>query len=115
MKKPGRNEPCPCGSGKKYKHCCLGKAASQSIAYQPAEASTSAALQSALAHHGAGRLAEADAIYQQILGANPDHAEALHLSGVISHQRGNYEAAVSLINRAISLDSTEPRYFSNLG
>jgi SEC-C motif-containing protein len=24
--KPGRNEPCPCGSGKKYKHCCLLKA-----------------------------------------------------------------------------------------
>ena len=27
MKTPaiGRNEPCPCGSGKKFKHCCLGK------------------------------------------------------------------------------------------
>lgn len=24
--KVGRNEPCPCGSGKKYKKCCLGKA-----------------------------------------------------------------------------------------
>jgi hypothetical protein len=24
MNKPGRNDPCPCGSGKKYKHCCLG-------------------------------------------------------------------------------------------
>jgi len=24
--KPGRNDPCPCGSGKKYKHCCLGRA-----------------------------------------------------------------------------------------
>ncbi len=23
--KPGRNDPCPCGSGKKYKHCCIGK------------------------------------------------------------------------------------------
>ena len=23
--KVGRNEPCPCGSGKKYKHCCYGK------------------------------------------------------------------------------------------
>src|SRR5215213_8259169 len=23
MSKPGRNDPCPCGSGKKYKHCCL--------------------------------------------------------------------------------------------
>jgi hypothetical protein len=21
----GRNEPCHCGSGKKYKHCCLAK------------------------------------------------------------------------------------------
>ena len=23
MAKPGRNDPCPCGSGKKYKKCCL--------------------------------------------------------------------------------------------
>jgi hypothetical protein len=23
--RPGRNEPCHCGSGKKYKHCCLAK------------------------------------------------------------------------------------------
>lgn len=26
-KKPGRNEPCPCGSGKKYKQCCMRKRA----------------------------------------------------------------------------------------
>ena len=25
MPKPGRNDACPCGSGKKYKHCCLEK------------------------------------------------------------------------------------------
>jgi hypothetical protein len=25
MDKPGRNDPCPCGSGKKYKRCCLVK------------------------------------------------------------------------------------------
>ncbi len=25
VRKIGRNEPCPCGSGKKYKHCCLNK------------------------------------------------------------------------------------------
>ena len=24
-RKPGRNEPCHCGSGKKYKKCCIGK------------------------------------------------------------------------------------------
>ena len=28
--KPGRNEPCPCGSGKKYKNCCA-KAEAQSL------------------------------------------------------------------------------------
>ena len=25
LPKAGRNDPCPCGSGKKYKHCCLEK------------------------------------------------------------------------------------------
>jgi hypothetical protein len=25
--KIGRNDPCPCGSGRKYKHCCLNKSA----------------------------------------------------------------------------------------
>jgi len=25
VKEPGRNDPCPCGSGKKYKKCCMGK------------------------------------------------------------------------------------------
>ena len=30
-RKVGRNEPCPCGSGKKYKHCC-GRAGSPNVA-----------------------------------------------------------------------------------
>ena len=29
-KKIGRNDPCPCGSGKKYKHCCVDRANHQS-------------------------------------------------------------------------------------
>ena len=33
--KPGRNDPCPCGSGKKYKHCCL--IAETNSASEPAE------------------------------------------------------------------------------
>jgi len=24
--RPGRNDPCPCGSGKKFKRCCIRKA-----------------------------------------------------------------------------------------
>ncbi|HEX6973159.1 MAG TPA: SEC-C metal-binding domain-containing protein [Vicinamibacterales bacterium] len=29
---PGRNEPCHCGSGKKYKHCCIEKDAQAAVA-----------------------------------------------------------------------------------
>lgn len=34
--KTGRNDPCPCGSGKKYKNCCLGKQSepSQTLYYR---------------------------------------------------------------------------------
>ena len=28
MAKIGRNDPCPCGSGKKYKRCCINRDAS---------------------------------------------------------------------------------------
>jgi SEC-C motif len=31
MAKVGRNEPCPCASGKKYKHCCEKKADSSKM------------------------------------------------------------------------------------
>ncbi len=34
MKKPGRNDPCPCGSGKKYKKCCLRQQQATPIDWQ---------------------------------------------------------------------------------
>jgi len=34
MSKIGRNEPCPCGSGKKYKKCCLNAVQSDELAYR---------------------------------------------------------------------------------
>lgn len=32
--KTGRNDPCPCGSGKKYKKCCLAKAEAEDFPYR---------------------------------------------------------------------------------
>ena len=29
-----RNNPCPCGSGRKYKRCCLGRAAREALAWK---------------------------------------------------------------------------------
>jgi hypothetical protein len=35
-KKISRNDPCPCGSGKKFKHCCLGKDIDWQVRQAPA-------------------------------------------------------------------------------
>ena len=69
----------------------------------------------ALAHHQAGRLAEAEAHYRQLLAAMPDHGGALHLLGVIAYQRGSPEMAVQLIERAIKRDGSDPSYFVSCG
>ncbi len=34
MKRVGRNDPCPCGSGKKYKTCCLASASASDFQYR---------------------------------------------------------------------------------
>lgn len=64
-------------------------------------------LNSALAHHSAGRLAEADERYREILQHAPDHPDALHLLGVIAHQTGQPKAAVALMRRALKI---KPKY-----
>lgn len=74
-----------------------------------------AALQSALAHHRAGRLPEAEASYRRILATQPADADAWHLLGVIAHQEGRHEAAVDLIARAVALQSRSPVFLNNLG
>lgn len=115
MKKISRNDPCLCGSGKKYKHCCERKDIVQAPNSHSREVSILIELQIAMAHHQDGRLAEAEAIYQQILRVETNHADALHLLGLIAHQRGNIEIAVDLIKKAINANPTEQRYHYNLG
>jgi tetratricopeptide (TPR) repeat protein len=53
------------------------------------------------AHHQAGRLDRAEALYRRALDKNPDDANALHLLGVIAYQRGEIGAALRLIERAL--------------
>ena len=73
------------------------------------------AFQIALQHHQAGRLAEAEAIYRQILTAAPQHADALHMLGVIAGQTGRSELAVDLIRQAIAFAPGVADFHSNLG
>jgi tetratricopeptide (TPR) repeat protein/SAM-dependent methyltransferase len=63
----------------------------------------------------AGRLAEAEALYHQILALAPGQPDALHMLGVVAYQRGDYDAAVDQIGRAIRAQPGVPHYHSNLG
>lgn len=77
-------------------------------------AETDRLLALAIDQHRAGRLAEAEHSYRQILQRDPGNADSLHLLGIIAHQRGEHEQAVDLIGRAIARKSFAPFHY-NLG
>jgi predicted TPR repeat methyltransferase len=59
--------------------------------------------------------AAAGAIYGRILEVVPDHADALHFSGVLAHQQARREEAVALIERSLELEPERADWHSNLG
>lgn len=113
MNKTGRNVPCPCGSGEKYKKCCARNPpapASQSTTISPR-----IAFQTALDHLRNGHLNQADAICQAVLQRTPRHADTLHLAGLIAYQQQNFENADAYIRQAIAIKPRENIFHLNLG
>ena len=78
-------------------------------------ATISEALAIAIQHHQAGRLQAAEQIYRQILAVEPNHADAIHLLGVIAPRSGKHEIAVEYIGRAIGLNGNVAAFHDNLG
>ncbi|NQW00263.1 MAG: tetratricopeptide repeat protein [Rhodospirillales bacterium] len=72
-------------------------------------------LATAVNAHQAGQWEQARDIYLQILALQPDHADALHLCGLIAFQNGDFAGAGDLINRAIAADPSVALYLENLG
>ena len=71
--------------------------------------------QEAVLLHRKGKLAQAQAIYIEILEAEPRHSDALHLLGVVAAQTGNAQRAVELITQAITLNPNNAAFYSNRG
>jgi tetratricopeptide (TPR) repeat protein len=135
MTKPGRNDPCPCGSGRKYKQCCLKRQEVPAVsAHERAPAPQT--LRLAAEHYRAGRLLQAEEACRQALRAEPDNPEALQLLDALSgqlaalhsdqgmslHAQGRLEAAAASYRKALALkpDFAEAHYnlgivFSELG
>ncbi|WP_042695475.1 tetratricopeptide repeat protein [Azospirillum sp. B506] len=66
-------------------------------------------------HHRAGRTAEAERLYRDVLDASPGHPDALHLLGIIALQSGRADEAVDRIAQAVAGDDSSPLFHANLG
>ena len=72
-------------------------------------------LREAVAHHQAGRLDEARAIYEEILRLDERNANALNLLGMVHHQQGRHDHAAELIARAVHAAPRVAGFQNNLG
>jgi predicted TPR repeat methyltransferase len=61
-----------------------------------------------------GRLTDAEALYREILTADPDRADALHYAGVLAYQQGRAEEATVLLEKSLDVDPNQPDCCSNL-
>jgi tetratricopeptide (TPR) repeat protein/2-polyprenyl-3-methyl-5-hydroxy-6-metoxy-1,4-benzoquinol methylase len=108
MNKPGRNDPCPCASGKKYRQCCgrfVERAAQTAVTH----------FNLALVLQSKDKINEAVEHYQQALSLRPDFPEALLNLGALSNAQGRLAAAVEYCQRALLLNPGLAEAHSNLG
>lgn len=87
--KPGRNDPCPCGSGKKFKKCCQDHLDSPDTA-RPASAGgpTPAEINHLIALYKAGEVAESERLVRLMLTDNPESGLAWKVLGVLLQAQG---------------------------
>jgi tetratricopeptide (TPR) repeat protein/SAM-dependent methyltransferase len=80
-----------------------------------AEPTAALSFDDAMLLHQNGQLDRAEAVYRRILAAEPEHAAALNLLGVIVHGKGQLRIAVELISRAIAIHGYVASFHTNLG
>ena len=110
--KVGRNDPCPCGSGRKFKHCCEGKI---ERVQPPAQASPRASPSPALKQRlralslaaeeraNAGRWGEAMSLFREIVQLDPQNSQAHHALGMSWLRCGRPAEAAASLKRALDL------------
>ncbi len=81
----------------------------------PPDPAIQARLRQAVALHRAGRLAEAESIYGEILRAQPGQFDCLHLLGVIAIQSRQPDKAVQLLDEAVRVNPDAAAAHNNRG
>ncbi len=77
------------------------------------DAAIAAELAAGLAHHKAGRLADAAPYYRRVLQARPDHAEANNLLGLVCLASGDSHGAAALLEKAAAAAPDNPQILCN--
>ena len=104
---PGRNAPCPCRSGKKFKRCCgLSR---------PTPGRDDRKLEQALAHLQNGLFSSAETLLVDLLESDPRNAMAHYLRGYAVLQSGRHADAAAAMQHAIELGLKDPAAFYHLG
>ena len=114
---PSRNDPCPCGSGRKFKHCCGALAAASPLPTDvPAAAPVTerppdpATLGVMLRQ---GRFAEAESQASQLLKSQPDSGTLWKILGVVLARQGR--DGLPALRRAAELLPDDAEAQRNLG
>jgi tetratricopeptide (TPR) repeat protein len=104
----GRNDPCPCGSGRKYKHCC-----GLLFAAAPGEGAQGL-VNAANALRARRQAGEAVPLYRRALLIDPTSAEAQNNLGSALLDLGQPAAAVECYRRASELRADNAEILCNL-
>ena len=115
MKRAGRNDPCPCGSGRKYKQCCLRGEVTEGRGERSGAVSVAALIREAIAHHQAGRLSEAITSYRGALSIEPHHAKTHNNLGNALRDVGRLNEAAACFRSALRIDPDYAKAHNNLG
>ena len=116
MKKAGRNDPCPCGSGKKYKKCCLANSEAEDVSavVEPMEAVIDRI--DALSNQvpgliEAGRIGEAEGVARRLLAEYPDDPDGIERMAEVLEAKGRAKQAAEYYRRAARYHlDTDPDY-----
>ena len=126
LEKIGRNEPCPCGSGKKYKHCCLEKHEAARKVKDPQQEENLRAkereqeqlirqIEKAFGLLSSGKYAEAIRFALNLISNYPNE-DRLHDIVATSHlYAGECEEAIEICRRRLEVARSEKAYFIEHG
>ncbi len=110
MASEDRNAPCPCGSTKRYKHCCLRKEQQSVNQLQQQRRSVTNWLQLGMQALRSNNLVHAEGLFKQVLAVAPTNPDASHWMSVISFQRGAISDALEKMERLLSLHPANAQF-----